>query len=87
MRLSGHRPQPTTAILIGGAAVAVEGARAWRVTVPLKTARAWTRSSGDALMLTLADTRTGTERVERVPLPPGALGRRLELATLLVRAR
>ena len=63
------------------------GGRNWRLTVPLTTAREWGSSTGDALSLALFDPRSNTETQERVELPPGALGRRVELATLIVRAR
>jgi len=37
-------------------------------------------------MLTLVDMSTGTETVDAAAIPPGALGRRVELATLTVHA-
>lgn len=64
----------------------MEGGRAWRTTVPIETARGWAHPRGDTLTLTLADRRTGTETEDAVTVPPGALGRRIELATLMVSA-
>ena len=88
LRIVGHRPSRAVAIRIAGRDLAVEGDRAWRVTVPLATARAWPTSfGGRALTLTSVDTQTGAENRDRVELPPGALGRRVELAALEVRAR
>ena len=87
LRLSGHRPQATVTIAIAGHALAVAGGRNWHATVPLAIARAWGTPAGDVLTLALGDTRADSERLESVALPPGALGRRVELATLVVRAR
>lgn len=86
LRISGHRPDPTVAIRIAGQDLAVEGARAWRVTVPLATARNWANRSGDTVVITQANRHDGAETSAAVALPPGALGRRLELASLMVRA-
>jgi len=86
LRISGHRQRSAVAVRVGGQDLAVEGGRTWRVTVPLTTARAWLTSSGYALTLTLADTQAGTESKEAVALPPGALGPRVELASLVIRA-
>jgi hypothetical protein len=86
LRLSGHRSHSAVIVRIAGHDLAVEGDHAWRTTVPLGTARNWADRSGDTMMLTLADTQAGTERVDLVALPPGALGKRVELATLVVHA-
>ena len=62
------------------------GNRAWHAVVPLETARGWLSASGDMLALTLVDPQTGAEAVDEVVPPPGALGRRIELAMLVVSA-
>jgi hypothetical protein len=54
--------------------------------MPLATARDWAIADGGTLTTTLIDTRTGDESSEAVMLPPGALGKRIELASLVVRA-
>ena len=86
LRISGHRSHSAIAVRIAGRDLAVEGARNWRATVPLKAARDWMNATGDTLTLILADTRSGAETTEAVSLPPGALGKRIELATLVVHA-
>lgn len=86
LRISGRRSNPAVSIRIDGDALAVDGNRDWRVTVPLSTARIWARSSGSVLTLTSTDARGGTESRENVMLPPGAFGQRVELASLVVRA-
>ncbi|MEO7657292.1 MAG: hypothetical protein ABIS25_08145 [Sphingomicrobium sp.] len=74
-------------VRLGGQDLAVEGGRAWHLSIPLAAARAWLTSSGYSLPLTLVDMQLGTETRQVVILPPGALGRKVELATLIVRAR
>jgi hypothetical protein len=86
LRISGHRAHPAIAIRIAGQNLAVVGERSWRATVPLSTARDWVNASAQALKLTMIDTLSGAESVEAVPLPPGAFGNHVELATLVVRA-
>jgi hypothetical protein len=86
LRISGRRLHSAVAVRIDGRDLAVEGERNWHTTVPLTAARDWTNVSGDTLTLIMADTRTGTETSTAVSLPPGALGKHIELATLVVRA-
>jgi hypothetical protein len=87
LRLSGHRAGATTAIRIGERDLAVVGGKAWQTTVPLSTARTWPIARGYAFRLILADAHSGVQRVESVMLPPGALGSRTELVSLLVSGR
>ena len=87
LRLTGYRPRATSVVRIGGQDLAVEGDRRWQATVPLATARRWPIARGYALRVVFADPEAGTERSETVPLPPGALGTRTEIASLVVHAR
>jgi len=86
LRISGRRPHAAVAVRVAGHPVAVEGNRSWRATMPLAMARDWAGADGGTLMMTLTDPRTGGESSEAVTLPPGALGKRIELASLVVRA-
>ena len=86
LRITGTRPSAETGVLIGGRAIAVEGGRAWRATVPVATARQLATPSGGALHYAFAGTGGEPVAVGEVLLPPGALGRRVELAALIVRA-
>lgn len=86
LRISGHRAHSAVAVRIAGRDLAVKGDRSWSATVPLRTARDWANRSGDILRLTLADANTGIENEDTVSLPPGALGKRIELATLVISA-
>ncbi len=87
LRLSGHRPYTVGTVRIGGHELAVEGGRNWSATVRLTTAQTWPKSADGALILAMFDARNSLEAEENVALPPGALGRRVELAMLEVRAR
>jgi hypothetical protein len=86
LRLSGRRANAAVAVRIAGQILAVEGIHAWRVTVPLREARDWRRAADGTLPVTLSDAATGTETMDVAAPPPGALGRRVDLATLIVRA-
>ena len=86
LRLSGHRTHAAVAIRVAGHPLAVVGGRSWHAEVPLDTAREWANASGEMLALTLIDPRAQTETVDAVAVPPGALGRRIELASLVVSA-
>lgn len=86
LRISGRRPHVAVTIRVAGRPLLVEGDRSWRATVPLTTARDWASADGGTLTVTLTDTQSGIESVERLALPPGALGKRIELATLIVSA-
>lgn len=86
LRISGRRPHAAVAVRVAGHPLAIEGNRSWRATVPLATARGWASAHDGTLTVTLTDAGSGAERVERVALPPGALGKRIELANLIVSA-
>jgi hypothetical protein len=86
LRISGHRPSAAVTIRIAEQPVTVEGGHAWRATVPLFLARGAANASLDRLTLTMTDLKTGVETVDTVALPPGSLGRRVELASLNVSA-
>jgi hypothetical protein len=73
LRLSGYRARAGMVVRIGKHDLTVEGDRAWQATVPLRVA--------------FVDPDAGTERVETVMLPPGSLGSRTEIASLIVSAR
>ena len=86
VRISGHRSSPAVTVKIGTRTLPVEGGRGWHAVVPLATARTWPTRFGYELALTLVDRQAGTEKTDLVMLPPGALGRGVELAELTVRA-
>lgn len=87
LRLSGYRARADMVVRIGEHDLAVEGDRAWQATVPLNVARAWPIARNYALRVTLVDPDEGAERGETVMLPPGSLGSRTEIASLIISAR
>ncbi len=87
LRLSGYRARADVVVRIGGSDLAVEGDRAWQATVPLDIARAWPIARNYAVRVAFFDPDAGTERVETVMLPPGSLGSRTEIASLIISAR
>lgn len=54
--------------------------------MPLSTVRHWPITHDYTLAITFADADEGRAYTEAVSLPPGSLGTRLELASLIVRA-
>lgn len=86
LRLSGNRADPAATVRIAGRVIPVEGAKAWRATLPLTAARDIVDRSGQTMTITLTDPRTGIEQSEAAMLPPGALGKPVELASLTVYA-
>ncbi|MBY9063135.1 hypothetical protein K7957_09335 [Sphingomonas yunnanensis] len=87
LRLSGQRAGVAVAVRVDGHDLPVTGERSWQATVPLAEARSWRLTRGYAVPVTLVDRAGGAERNLAVPVPPGALGARMELASLIVRAR
>lgn len=86
LRVTGKRAHAAVEVRIAGRAVAVAGAGSWHATLPLAATRSGVDSSGQLLVLTLVDPLTGVEQVQTAILPPGALGRPVELASLVVYA-
>jgi hypothetical protein len=87
LRLSGQRDGVGIAVQVDGRDLPVTGERSWQATVPLAEARTWRLTRGYAVPVTLVDRAGGAERTVAVAVPPGALGARVELASLIVRAR
>ncbi|MHC9419935.1 hypothetical protein ACYZX9_15210 [Sphingomonas citri] len=87
LRLSGRRDGAATELRVDGRVLPVVGERSWQATVPLAVARGWRLTRGYAVPVVLVDHASGAERTLAVPLPPGALGARVQLASLIVSAR
>jgi hypothetical protein len=86
LRLTGSRADAAVLVRVAGRVVPVEGARSWRVDLPLAATVGIADPSGQTVTITLADPRTGAERTDTAILPPGALGRPVALASLTVYA-
>ncbi len=79
--ISGQRADAAASILVNGHAVATQGARHWRVRVPVSTVRAWSAPLARSISVTVADTEF------EASLPVGMLGRSRDLAMLVVRVK
>ncbi len=84
LRIVGRRGDPSDVISISGVEARVSGGRDWRVDVPLAEARGWALPSTAAVTVTSAGADGARYRVEQVALPPGALGRHVELVSMIV---
>ncbi|MDP3908622.1 hypothetical protein [Novosphingobium sp.] len=79
--ISGRRADTTASISINGHVVAAEGARRWRVRVPVETVRAWSVPYARTLTVSVA----GVSRDARLPI--GLLGKAENLAMVIVRVK
>lgn len=87
LRVSGHRDNVSSQVVINGHPVAVEGKRSWHVRLPLSTVRTWSELYARSIEVTLAHPDGRTESTADASLPIGLLGHRMNLAALIVRAR
>lgn len=79
--VSGRREDAAAPVAINGHAVPVDGARKWRVRLPVDTVRSW--SLPHARTITVAVGGKASE----ARLPLGLLGRSERLTMLVVRAK
>lgn len=86
LRISGHRPGPNISVHAAGNALPVEGERSWIAMLPIETARAFADPGGARMRIRFVDSATGAESIETIAMPPGALGKRVELSTLMITA-
>ena len=77
--VTGRRADGASLVNINGHAVAVEGSRKWRVSLPVDTVREW--SAPYARTITVA---VGTDASAEADLPIGLLGHAEDLAMLIV---
>lgn len=83
MRITGRRADAGSTVFLAGHRVTVQGARQWRVSVPLNTIRDWLAPGAR----TIAVKVDGDARDTVASLPVGLLGQRTELSFLEVRSR
>ncbi|GGB75039.1 hypothetical protein [Blastomonas aquatica] len=79
--VSGERADAAATVLVNGHAVAAQGARHWRVRVPVSTLRAWSKPHARSISVTVADTEYDAS------LPVGMLAAPHDLAMLVVRVK
>jgi len=83
----GHRSTSRAVIRINDRVVEAEGGRSWRVRLPVAIVEEWSAPFARTLRVSVTDPAESSQRTEAVRLPVGLLGRNLELASLVVRAR
>lgn len=86
LRISGQRPGAGVSVHAGGNPLPVEGERSWSAMLPIETARAIADPGGARMHILFVDSATGAQSSESVAMPPGALGKRVELSTLMISA-
>jgi hypothetical protein len=82
LQVSGHRDDAAASVSLNGHAVVVEGARNWRVLVPVQTVREWSEPRARTITVAVADTPARTEA--EADLPIGLLGHSENLAVLYI---
>jgi len=85
--VSGHRDDPSAEVSINGQAVAVEGKRGWRVSLPVATVRQWSAPYAREIEVSLRDPATAAESTAFVDLPVGLLGKLTDLSALEISIR
>lgn len=85
--VTGRRANATSSVSINGRAVSAEGARKWRVRVPVDTVREWSAPFARTIIVSVADPETRTDARAEVDLPIGLLGQVENLALLVVSAK
>jgi len=85
--VTGSRPHAGSTVSINGHAVSVEGARRWRVSVPVATLRQWSVPYARTITVSVVDTATRSEASAVADLPIGLLGHAEDLAMLVVRVK
>ncbi|WP_235037662.1 MULTISPECIES: hypothetical protein [unclassified Novosphingobium] len=85
--VSGRRDDAASDVSINGHPVAVEGQRAWRVSLPVETIREWSLPRARTIDVTLMDPRTGDQTTSRAGLPIGLLGHVTDFAALVIGTR
>jgi hypothetical protein len=84
--VTGYRANAASAVRINGRTVPADGARRWRVRVPVDTVRAWSAPFARTITISVADAETRTDATAEVDLPIGLFGQ-VDLAMLVVSAK
>jgi hypothetical protein len=82
--VTGHRDNAASAVSLNGHVVPVEGDRAWRVSLPVETVRAWSVPLARTIEVTFTDAATHAETATDADLPIGLLGHSENLASLVI---
>lgn len=82
LEVTGRRADAGAAVSINGHAVTADGARKWRVRLPVETVREW--SAPLARTITVSIRNGGNQSDFEARLPIGLLGQKENLAFLVV---
>lgn len=85
--VTGYRANAASAVSINGRMVPADGARKWRVRVPVDTVRAWSAPYARTITVSVVDAETRADATAEVDLPIGLLGQAEQLAMLVVSAK
>ncbi|MCW4462941.1 hypothetical protein OK349_14595 [Sphingomonas sp. BT-65] len=85
--VTGRRAHTASTVTINGHAVSVEGARKWRVRLPVETLRKWSVPYARTITVSVIDARMRAESSAEADLPIGLLGHVENLAMLVVRVK
>lgn len=85
--ISGTRQSLSEAVLINGHAVAVQGERNWKVSLPVSVIRDWSQLYARSIEVTTVDPATASRTSAEARLPIGLLGGTTNLAMLEVRVK
>lgn len=85
--VTGRRADASSTVTINGHAVAVQGARHWRVSLPVDTVRSWSAPYARTLTVSIIGAGTSEGASAEADLPIGLLGHRADLAMLVVRPK
>jgi len=85
--VTGRRTNAASMVSINGRAVSAEGARKWRVRVPVDTVRKWSAPFARTITISVVDAETRADATAEVDLPIGLLGQAENLASLVVSAK
>src|ERR1700741_753764 len=85
--VTGYRANAASAVSINGRTVLADGARRWRVRVPVDTVRAWSAPFARTITVSVVDAETRNDATAEVDLPIGLLGQVEQLAMLVVSAK
>lgn len=87
LRVSGHRAGPDAQVRINGRAVRVDGARNWKVLLPVARVREWSKPGARSIAITTQSPGSVETAENQIDLPIGMLGSITELAYLVIPGR
>jgi len=81
--VTGHRASARAAVLINGHEVSPQGARNWKVSLPVETVRAWSEPLARSIEVTTYEASSGAT-TNSARLPIGLLGTTTKLDRIVI---